>query len=201
MGSMGPPHPYPRIGVVTPWLASDTYARAVVSGIAAGVRERHGSLICFALEWGDPSFYDLLGNENVDGVIILSGSFLQAEGVDVLTRLCNRLRPLPLVSVGIAMPGTASITVDDATGIREGTQHLVRAHGASRVAFVRGPENSVDANARYRAYRETLATLGLGFDPRMVASGDFSPEAGRAAVERFLDGRQPRPQAIITADD
>jgi DNA-binding LacI/PurR family transcriptional regulator/signal transduction histidine kinase len=187
--------------VITPWLASDPYARAVVSGIAAGTRERRGSLICFALEWGDPSFYELMGKENIDGVIILAGTFVQAEGTDAFHKLCERLRPMPLVSVGIAVPGIANITADDATGVREAVRHLVRAHGMSRIAFARGPENSLDANARYRAYRDALAELGLPFDARLVTSGDFSPEAGRAAVERFLDGRHARPQAIVTADD
>ena len=87
------------------------------------------------------------------------------------------------------------------SGVRNATRHLVRVHGLHRIAFIRGPEDSVDADARYQGYRQALAELGLPFEPRLVASGDFSPDAGKVAVGRLLEGHESMPQAIVAADD
>jgi LacI family transcriptional regulator len=69
--------------------------------------------------------------------------------------------------------------------------HL-RALGHARIAFITGPEENEDAAERLRGYRDSVT------DPIEFA-GDFSEEAGYAAVSQLMKKR--RVTAVFAAND
>jgi sigma-B regulation protein RsbU (phosphoserine phosphatase) len=216
-GRMTPARKNPRvkkgrhtIGILLARLGDIGYAANVWPGVAAVAEERDANLICFiggALE-APQEFsvmrnvvYDLAGPRNVDGLVGLSGSIGQFIGPERMGRFCERFRPLPLVSVGMELEGIPGVLVDNSAGVREAVAHLIEAHGLRRIAFIRGPRTSPEAETRYRAYLDALKRHGLEFDPDLVAEGDFSSSAGRDAVALFMDRRRTDFQAIVSAND
>jgi PAS domain S-box-containing protein len=90
--------------------------------------------------------------------------------------------------------------MDSYEGMREAVTHLIEVHGYRRLAFIRGPEDHVYAQGRYRAYVETLEAQGLSVDPNLVTpAAPWGPDTGREAVRLLLDERGLRPGADLEA--
>jgi DNA-binding LacI/PurR family transcriptional regulator len=133
--------------------------------------------------------FDLSRRSNVDGLVMLSGSVGKHVGVGGLRDLSERLRPIPISSIGVEIEGLSNVCVDNETGMKSALEHLTRLHGIRRIAFVRGPEANAEAEQRYRIYVETLRSLGIPFDSRLVLPGDFERGSGSQAVVSLLDRR------------
>ncbi len=200
----------PTIGLLIGRLGDVGYAANVWPGVAAVAAERDVNLICFVGGALNAPFdfdaqrnvaYDLVSPDNVDGLVALSGSIGQFIGADRLQRFYERFRPLPLVSIGMRLEGIPSISVDDRTGMRAAVAHLIEAHGLDRIAFIRGPETSTEAEQRFQAYREALAEHGLPFDPRLVEMGNFRFSSIANALDLILDDRKMEINAVATAND
>ncbi len=205
----GRPSGRPVVGLLVDWL-KDSYQNTLVSGVADAARELGVNLVCFTggvLRSPYPfavqrnAIYDLAGPENVDGLLIMSGTLGNTIGPDELARWCERYRPLPMCSIAVPLPGIPSVLVDNATGMHELMAHLIEGHGYRRLAFVRGPEANDESERRYRVYRDVLAEHGLALDPALVVVGGFQRAASAEAVGRLWDDHGAPIDAVVAASD
>ena len=77
--------------------------------------------------------------------------------------------------------------------------HLTKL-GHTKLGFIAGPEQIIDAVERTEAFQNIRATLGLPWKKDWIQPGEFSYGAGRAAAHRILSLPEP-PTAIIAAND
>lgn len=132
----------------------------------------------------------------VDGLAVFPG----ARSAELLERLARRL---PVVA--FAMPWGAGdlhhVRVDNAGGVRALTEHLVREHGRTRVAFV-GATEVTDYAERFEGMRAALTDLGLAapdvvLDPTPLGAAEPFP-----VLHRLLAGaRADLPDALVCASD
>jgi ABC-type sugar transport system substrate-binding protein len=94
-----------------------------------------------------------------------------------------------------------SIFIDNSQGIKDLVSHLVLEHKAKRIAFIKGPDDNLEAKARFSAYIDALAAHNLAFDPQLVAPGTFFTGSGEKAVKLFFDQRKIVCDAIIAGND
>ncbi|UNO42636.1 LacI family DNA-binding transcriptional regulator [Streptomyces sp. MST-110588] len=92
-----------------------------------------------------------------------------------------------------------SVRADSARGAEAAVRHLVES-GRRRIAFVNGPADTVPGRNRALGYRTGLASCGLGLDPALVETTQFTIEAGSAAVHHLLD-RRTGLDAVFCAND
>ena len=198
-----------KIGLLVDWL-EDEYQDKVLAGVDAEAQANGVGLICIAggvlrspFRFGARRnfIYDLVGQECVDGLVIMSGTLGNYIGPNKLARYCERYRPLPMCSIGIALQGIPSVLVDNAKGMRDAMLHLIDDHGYRRIAFIRGPGVNEEAEERYRVYREVLGEHGLPFNPDLVALGNFQASSGAEAVRQMYDERHVGFDAIVAAND
>jgi sigma-B regulation protein RsbU (phosphoserine phosphatase) len=207
----------PTIGFLTGniWAGEIQYPTALWTGVVDAAREQDANLICFSagtLNFSSLSEFEAQHNllfdlplGNVDGLVISSGSlsFFVSEGG--FREFCDRYRPLPMVSMALALEGIPSALVDNITGLRDAIGHLIEAHGHRRIAFIRGHTDHKESDLRYRAYAEALAEHGLDLNPDLVAQGDFSRPSGVAAMRLLLDERKLGPgvdfEAVVASTD
>jgi LacI family transcriptional regulator, galactose operon repressor len=131
----------------------------------------------------------------VDGLVVMAPDVAQAT--------LHRSLPgdLPLVLLNSAAPGRDAIAIDNYGGAQQMMRYL-KELGHARIAFIKGPRQNADARERLRGYRDAIAgrrgdrTAAL----RLEIEGDFTEEAGRAAVAQILTAA-PRPTAIFAAND
>jgi signal transduction histidine kinase/DNA-binding LacI/PurR family transcriptional regulator/AraC-like DNA-binding protein/DNA-binding response OmpR family regulator len=202
----------PTIGVLIDTLISG-YQFAVWQGVADLARRRDVNLLCFVggmlhsanyFEAQRNTLYDLATAESVDGLVIVTGTIGNEVGVEELRDFCERYRPLPLVSIAVALGGIPSILLDNYHGMYDAATHLVKVHGYRRIAFIRKHEGHPEADERYRAYADVLTEHGIPLNPDLVVPGDYY-EDPTSAICLLLDERGLRPRedfdALIAVDD
>ncbi len=201
--------PSKTIGFLVDWL-DGAYQSQILEGARDAARDRRVQLLCFAggmleseLRGGilRNATFDLVSPENVDGIILMSGSIGNQIGANGLVAYCERFRALPSVSIAVELPGMASIVVDNRTGIESAITHLIRSHACRQIAFVRGPDANPEAELRYEVYRSVLNAHGLRFDEQLVVDGNFLTDSGKSAIFELFQRRGMRPDAIVAAND
>jgi len=199
----------PTVGVLVDWL-KDLYQSAVFAGLVDAARSRDVNLTVFAGGLlGAPAnegvyrnfVFDLCTARNVDGVVLMAGAIGNHLGTLAVEQLAQRLSPLPMVSLAVALPGVPSLLLDEAPGMRQALEHLVVRHGCRRIAFIRGPSVNAEAERRYALYRAVLEEHGLPLDPALICEGTFNKGAGPAAIKTLLDERQVDFDAVVACND
>lgn len=145
--------------------------------------------------------YEIASKRNVDGIIILSGTFGNFMTKEELVDFCKRYYPLPMVGIDLAIENISSILADNKSGMIEAVNHLIKNHDYKNIAFIKGPENHPEADQRYNAYVETLEKNKIKFDSNLVTQGNFVMETGIKAVQILMDKRKVKFDAIIAAND
>jgi DNA-binding LacI/PurR family transcriptional regulator len=148
--------------------------------------------------------YDLVAQARVDGLVVLAGSLSNLAGVERFRTWVEGFVRLPCVFVGIDQGDRPSVFADNAAGIHAVVSHLIETHGKRRIAFLRGPPESLECEARRLAYLETLATHGIQPDPRLIVTGGLERERGGRAVTELFDEHRFTPatvDALVAVND
>jgi len=140
--------------------------------------------------------YDALPQVDVQGFIVLSGCLSNYAGMESLPGFLAPLQNRPIITIGVAVSGVASVLVDNGFGVRKLVSHLVEVHHATQVAFLRGPAGSLESEARFAGYQAALEAHGLPFDARLVVTGGLRREDGTLGVATLLDERGFRPGTL-----
>lgn len=184
----------------------DDYQAAIVRGAASAAQQEGLGLWCLAGGVvGEPSkdprcarnfLFDLLRPSDFDGILVLSGSLGNQLGVAAFDDWLKRYRAVPMVSVGVELASCQNVIADGAPGMREVISHLIQQHNHRRIAFIRGPDTSFEAEERFAVYREVLAQSGVAEDPRLILQGNWLRESGAMAVRELFDERGMTVEAV-----
>ena len=213
-GRPRPRHSRPTIGFLVHSI-TDAHGSTLWAGMADAARALDANLICFQgnhLESRDGflaqgnTIYQLVSEENVDGLVFSSATLELYVGVDGMQRFVDKYRALPKVSIGLLLKGVPSITVENYQGMREVVSHLIQAHGFRRIVYISGPQTNEESHARYQAYVDALAEHGLPLDPQLVSPPtEWNEITGRQALSVLLDERGLQPglgfEAIAASND
>ena len=183
------------IGVVLPDLYGE-YFSELVRGIDR-VAHAHGKQLLLSNMHGNP-------HEAAHAVRAMRG---RVDGLLVMTTdaACERLfdalspaLPAVLLNAHVAIPGVASVGIDNDGAARTMTHHLVE-RGYRRIAFVSGPRDNRDSMARQAGFRAALIEATGERDP-IVIPGDYSERSGADAARLLIAGRL-QVDAIFCAND
>lgn len=129
----------------------------------------------------------------LDGVL---ASSMAAQALTVLRG--DRLPLVMLDSEPGATPGTATVNLDIADGVRRVADHLLGL-GHRRILHLRADVASWTFAQRARALEERLAAHPGA--TLVTAASSITADHGRAAVEGALAAPGPRPTAVVCDDD
>ncbi|MGW7822296.1 LacI family DNA-binding transcriptional regulator [Streptomyces puniciscabiei] len=96
-------------------------------------------------------------------------------------------------------PGVVYVDCDNRGGARAAVRHLVGL-GRTRIAHLTGALDQTSAVDRLDGYRDVMAEVPGGNDPRLVVESDFTPAGGERAMRELLD-RCPDVDAVFAAND
>jgi signal transduction histidine kinase/DNA-binding LacI/PurR family transcriptional regulator/AraC-like DNA-binding protein len=179
-------------------------------GVADRAAERNVNLICFSggiphwqqqFEAQKNILFKIAGQPNVDGLLVWANILSHTLDRTGMEGFCQAYSPLPIISMGMVLPSIPSIRIDMREGMCKLLTHLIEEHGRRKIAFIRGPEVSQDAEERYQAYLETLKQYGLPFNPDLVIFGDFYRYSGTAAARQLIDTCQFGFDTLVSAND
>jgi sigma-B regulation protein RsbU (phosphoserine phosphatase) len=135
----------------------------------------------------------------LDGLVLLGGTLVRERAL--VQGWCDRLRSMPMCSIGLQLEGVPSILTDNGDGVRQMVRHLVTDHGLRRLAFVGGPAGNQEARERLEAFRDELTQLGLNGDDAPHAEGDFRAPSGREAASQLFAQYPDQLDGILAAND
>lgn len=204
---MTPWYPGPRmkLGLFLRYL-SDDYQISIYQGIAQRARERGVDLVCYQAEgisFGEGhsnplAFASRLG---LDGLLLLSQVAFESNQGVTAARLRPWLPPVPTVSVGAAIPGLVSLTVENRASMRALVDHLIVDHGHRRLLFLGGFRTQTDSRIRERVFRDTVRQYRDRF-PDLTAVVDYGlfSEVGAIDTLNRIQHRGPF-DVVVAAND
>lgn len=141
-------------------------------GIAEAAQNEGVNLIYVAGDEFETSpqavLYDLIGEHNVDGVIIWNSFVSQNSSLKQAQEFADRFHPLPVVSVEMALEGCTNLLVNNTQGVCELLAHLTDVHGYRKIGFVCQPHN-YNSSVRQAAFEAAMREAGY-YDPNLVGS-------------------------------
>lgn len=149
-----------------------------------------------------PSYglYDLAQTADLSG-LILSADLGHGISGEEIRQFARSFHKIPLTATALEVENIPNLMADNVGGMRMLIRHLIETHGYKRIAFICGPKGQVEAEQRLFAYREELKAHGIEYDGRLIAQGDYSPESGRAAIQKLMEGRKVKFDAVAAAND
>ena len=118
---------------------------------------------------------------------------------DTITDLLQR-NGLIFARLGSRREGAGfAVHMDDEAAARTATEHLLDL-GHTRIAYVEGHPEYAMSPDRLRGFTDALAARGLAVDPRYLQPGDFTYEAGAAAMKTLAALDVP-PSAVLASSD
>ena len=139
-----------------------------------------------------------LYNSRVDGLLMSVSR--ETTNFDHIESLLAKGVPIVFFDRVYESDQASKIIVDDFTGAKEATLHLID-QGCKRVAHIEGPPNLEISKQRLEGYKEALKDYNIPFNKELVAicpSGTI--EEGKAATEKLLSLKN-RPDGIFATND
>lgn len=138
-----------------------------------------------------------LVRSGADALLLIPPFAEQLSGSEILPALGV---PLAAIATGTAMQDVTTVRIDNQAAMFSITQQVI-AHGHRRIAYVAGPDHYSVVAARLDGFRAALQQAGLPDEADLIMRhGEFDYEAGKAAGQRLLSGKD-RPTAIICSSD
>jgi DNA-binding LacI/PurR family transcriptional regulator len=190
------------IAVIAPFFTRPAFVERL-RGVENTIADTPYDLVIYNvenIEKRDLYFRKVPRPERADGVLIISLP-PRDEDVSLLTR-----SQIPIVLIDANHPSLTllnRVIVDDVTGGRTATQHLIEL-GHRRIGYISDPLESpfkfTASYDRYQGYRQALAAAGLPFNGDYHGAGEHGRADARALATQMLSLPE-RPTAIFAASD
>lgn len=184
----------------------DNYSSSLAFAFREEIESRGLRGICFvghelSEERTDPSNlgYELASPHCLDGLIV--GTLGSSQSAEAELRFLERYADLPRCTYSTSVVGVPRVSVDHTAGMKAAVAHLIVEHGHRRIAFIRGPQSSLDAKLRYQGYCSALSDAGLAVEDVLVVQGAFTANSATEAVRVLLDERKLGFDALVASND
>jgi DNA-binding LacI/PurR family transcriptional regulator/serine phosphatase RsbU (regulator of sigma subunit) len=180
------------------------YQTGIVFGAHDECEKRNFDFCCFAggsIARSDPRSYAyrIPSAADLDAALLVPGTWGAPLEHPETVELLDRYASIPRCVIGASYQDAPSIRVDNMTGVTAITRHLIEVHGRRRIGFITG--HGAESLERQAGYERALTEGALDVDPELIHPGNFLPDAGRDAVERWFGHGSARCDAIVAAND
>ncbi|HLO41889.1 MAG TPA: LacI family DNA-binding transcriptional regulator [Phycisphaerales bacterium] len=194
------------LGLAVPDLYGEFYSTILRSADAAARKAGYHLLVSTFAGRSSQAGEEGLGGDNLLASLPLS----LLDGMAVMITEPNRraveairAMSVPVVVVDLEAAATQmdTVLVDNVTGAREATEHLLNGTPPERIRFVGGPESNFDTAQRSRAVADALARRGAALKPSQVRFGDYSLEWGRQWAHEAEKAGELRNAGVLAGND
>ncbi|MBE6765101.1 MAG: GGDEF domain-containing protein [Ruminococcaceae bacterium] len=192
----------------------DDFAVAATKGAHMAAVDVDANLIIFAgrfksakekhmLDWFSRQYNSIFSypsKENLDLLVVSVGTvshFLEDETTE---QFFEKFGDIPIVTIAIETRGRNCVMFDETKGLTDVLEHLIIDHGAKKIAFVAGPEDNEDSNARLAVYKEVLTKHSIDICDKYITYGDFS-EYKFKPIDELVEKYGKELDAICCAND
>ncbi len=184
------------IGLLLPDIYGDFFSEVIRGADQSAQQHRYHLIVSSAHNHREDIEAALrVMSGRVDGLIIMSPH------LDANSLQTNLPTHLPVVLLNCFVDGVSfdSLNIDNFGGACEIVRHLIH-HGHHPIAIIKGTENNLDAEERWRGYRHALQEAGIPPDAALEVTGAFTEASGYQAAKKIL-AAPSRPAAIFASND
>ncbi|RWR03231.1 transcriptional regulator [[Pantoea] beijingensis] len=143
----------------------------------------------------EKSFLNLMLTRQIDGMVLLGSQVPFDTGVEEQ----RNLPPMVMANEFAPEMELPTVHIDNLTAAFEAVNHLHKL-GHRRIACIAGPEEMPLCHYRLQGYIQALRRNGITVEPGYIVRGDFTFEAGAAALKQLMTQPQP-PDALFCHSD
>ena len=144
-------------------------------------------------------------NEQIDGLIILSGYFNTSNALPILQDTINSFKNKPIVSVSVPLniPDCSTIILDDTNAYNTLITHLHKNHKIKKFAFIGpDPKTSLEGKTRFNCFLNALKNNNLTFYENNYFFGSFTGKLSQTDLElRLLKKEDIDFECLVAAND
>ncbi|QTQ10969.1 helix-turn-helix domain-containing protein [Treponema parvum] len=149
--------------------------------------------------------YRLANTKTLDGLVSWASALGGALPLQELIEFHKNIEPLPFVTISQKIEDHSCVNFDAYSGMCSLIDHFLKVHHITKIAFLRGPENHVSADDRYRAFCDTLQKAGVSVKDSPLVSDPFEWRSGKDAIIQLCEKRRLLPgkdfSALVSASD
>lgn len=149
--------------------------------------------------------YSLVNSENLDGLISWASSISGEVPSEKLESFHHQFEKIPYVTIGQKIGNHPFVGFDAYTGTKALVEHIIKVHGARKIAFIRAPAAHTSANDRYRGYIDALKEAEIETSEKTLVSDNFSWDEGEKAIKQLCEERGLVPgrdfDAVVCSSD
>ncbi len=152
---------------------------------------------------GEINIYNLINFDEIDGIIVLYIPLEQDNLLDVIYPKLKEKAKCPIICVdnmGTEHFFDDEITVDDFSGMKSVTDHVIEIHGCKNIYCITGPEDDRGALLRRKGFISSMNEHGLDCENK-IFHGIFWYDNGEAIADKILSGELECPEAVVCASD
>lgn len=147
----------------------------------------------------------ILFSQEVDGLIVLTGSFSSTSSIKGLEKALSEFPSKPIVSiaVGLNLPNVTSIVTENSQAYEKLITHMVKVHKCKNFAFLGPyPEESDEAKDRYHCFINALKKNNISFDPDLYFHGNYTTDSAEKEFStRFHKKTDIKFDCLVAAND
>jgi LacI family transcriptional regulator len=185
------------IGVLVSELHGPIFG-ALMSSIEEVLRKA-GKFVIFAVghsdEQKEKEGVNFLISRNCDALIL----HLEATSDDDLMNFRDSATPFVIINRDVPGLMDRSISLNNEQGGYLATHHLIK-QGHRNIAYISGPLDWADANARLAGHKRALSESGLAFDDRLMIPGNYLVPGGEEAMKQLFE-KDLNFSAVVCAND
>lgn len=173
---------------------SGPFYSELVKGVQDVVIDHGYDLVaCNSIQGQQSTAFKYLSEQRADGCIIF------AHNITEQMIQSTKNSPIILLDRKIQDQMVTSILVDNYEGGFKATEYLIN-KGHRKIAYVSGPQSSVDNQMRYKGYKDALQKHDIEEQTKWNVSGEFTKTGGTKAT-KLLMAQGELPTAIFFAND
>ncbi|MCR5729241.1 MAG: substrate-binding domain-containing protein [Ruminococcus sp.] len=145
--------------------------------------------------------FDLILSDKFDGFLYDRNTFYGEEirsHIDDLLMLSGK--PVMLMD-SREHKSFETTSVDDCEAFEVITDHLIDVHGYKNIYCLTGPKKVYISEERLKGYVNSMKKHGLTIDKYSCHYGDFWIDAAKEMAAKIIDGRLPKPEAVVCGND
>ncbi|KAA3662686.1 MAG: LacI family transcriptional regulator, partial [Calditrichaeota bacterium] len=141
---------------------------------------------------------DVFVSQQVDGLIVTPLHGISRDFKSILNLIS---RKFPLVTVGeIKNYRTTNVCIDNVQAARRAVTYLID-RGHQNIAYLAGPENSLNSEQRLHGYEYALADAGIPLQKKFVLRAGSNFDDGYSIGEQLFSGKGQLPTAVFCYND
>ena len=189
-----------RIGLLVDYLVSE-YSEFLIEGVEACCKKVDADFYIFQMgvlqdtsqnfDYQYVAITAFLSSNNIDGLIFVSTTQTHYMDLDSYISYLNSYYPLPIVNIGLQIPGIPSVEVQYEDAFRALIEHVVRDIGVRKVGLMSVASHSDEVVLREKIFWQVMKEYGIPFSAVTVWKAKFSYSSAIYELNKSIKPGEP----------